>query len=680
MVSLSDRLPDAVIDLIDSVSHECRVLIVVDDLHHIDSRSHEALDAIIVATSDRRVGWLFTTRDRARYSDAETPSLRGAPKCRVSPLDEAAARQLALSTSEAHGISLATAFVDSVTLTAGGNPLFIRELAVASRHRPHAAGLPESLTRVIEERLYRLSPDQRSALATVALLGETATLELVERAVIRPAVAIAADLNALEVDGVLSVSERRHLVLHECWRQAILDGLSATSRSALAKQCADVLSETTEGHRTARHDWIAAKLYMDAGYLGKAMDLFLRAADGLFAAGLPVESVRVVRTAQELARSESDTVELQSRLVAGLLASGEHLAALNASGAATTLLRRHSGDGRIAAATLLCARVEALVRAGRPLDEEIRALVELATDTTIPLKLRQGCALMGLVWAVNAGDETLRDEFHAASRSLAPGENPSLAGLLARVIQACESESVPEIKDAILALQAADTSGESMYLRCRAIRFEGRAFRQLGLHDEARKALVRSYDLAITAHLHFDASVSAEALTYIELDTDCLNDAEMWLGRFESLTPDRSSYERQSSMNHCRDRVLIQRGRAREALERLRARAEVIRSDWNKRRKLAELSTYAFCLADAQEEQAALESLAEVRSLLSELGKDFSSDYGAEMACRALRALKRPQEADGVRDWYVRETVSRIPHEFSRFYSELGTPALERSH
>lgn len=680
MVSISDRLPDAIVDLIDSVSHECKVLVLVDDLHNMDTRSHEALDAIILATSDRRIGWLFTTRDRARYAVAETPLFRGASRCRVSPLDEGAARELALLTSAAHGISPADGFVDSVAQTAGGNPLFIRELAVASRHRPHAAGLPESLTRVIEERLDRLSVEQRSALAAIALFGETATLELVERAVARPAIGIAADLNALEGDGVLSVSERRHLVLHECWRQAILDGLSATSRAALEKQCADVLCDVAEGHRTARHDWIAAKLYKDAGYLGQAMILFLRAADGLFASGLPVESVRVVRTAQELARSDTDAVELQARLVVGLLASGEHLAALIASESSTRQLPRLSGEGRIAAATLLCARVEALVRAGRPPDEEIRALVELATDTSIPLKLRQGCALMGLVWAVNAGDDKLRDEFHAASTSLARGETPSLAGHLARVVYACECESVPEIQSAILSLQTADTAGESMSLRCRAVRYEGRAFRQLGLHDDARKAFVRSYDLAIAAHLHFDASVSAEALTYIELDTDRLDNAEMWLGRFEALTPDSSAYERQSSMSHCRDRVLIQRGKAREALDRLRARADVIRADWNKRRKLTELSTYAFCLADAQVEHAALESLSEVKALLAELGKDFSSDYGAEMACRALRALNREEEARIVGDWYVRQSVSRVPHEFAPFYSALGAYARDSAH
>ena len=140
--------------------------IVVEDTHWLDDASQLVLARL--AQAGPRPWLLLSTR---RPSGAPL----GGAVLELEPLGAEAARELALLA--AGELALSDADLGALTERAGGNPLFIRELALAPAD---AAGLPETVESLLTSRIDTLHPPDRLLLRHAAVIGPSFGLDLLE--------------------------------------------------------------------------------------------------------------------------------------------------------------------------------------------------------------------------------------------------------------------------------------------------------------------------------------------------------------------------------------------------------------------------------------------------------------------------------------------------------------------
>ncbi len=170
---LREQTCRVVVELLDAAVHGAQ-LFVVEDAHWVDDLSAEVLVAMAKRARTRR--WLicvFRRPDRTGYQ----PEAEATARLRVEPLDEDDAR--ALLHSAAGETLLRPDQVASLVDRAGGNPLFVEQLAQAAASGAGEAALSGSLESVVAAQIDTLPPRDRQALRYAAVLGpmfETARL------------------------------------------------------------------------------------------------------------------------------------------------------------------------------------------------------------------------------------------------------------------------------------------------------------------------------------------------------------------------------------------------------------------------------------------------------------------------------------------------------------------------
>ena len=143
-------------------------VIIVDDVHWMDSASRDVVDVLSAATATRP--WLLLVVSRPSTS-------RVAPDAQVlevGPVDASAAADLARAVG---GLALLPQQIAELADRAGGHPLFVIELASAAV-AAHGE-LPETLGSLLAARIDTLEPPARRVLRELSVLGSSGDHELI---------------------------------------------------------------------------------------------------------------------------------------------------------------------------------------------------------------------------------------------------------------------------------------------------------------------------------------------------------------------------------------------------------------------------------------------------------------------------------------------------------------------
>jgi class 3 adenylate cyclase/tetratricopeptide (TPR) repeat protein len=147
-------------------------VLVVEDLHWVDQRSHEWLARLANALSTDPAPLLVVCQSRHGVALPELGASSGlqARQMALGPLDHAEARQLAeglLADGE-----LAPSLVDRAIARAEGNPMVLRELIRSYQEGAVPdAGISLSLKALVASRLDRLKPIERDLIEYAAVIG-----------------------------------------------------------------------------------------------------------------------------------------------------------------------------------------------------------------------------------------------------------------------------------------------------------------------------------------------------------------------------------------------------------------------------------------------------------------------------------------------------------------------------
>ena len=148
-------------------------LLVFEDTHWLDDASRELLLHLALRPSPRP--WLICVTRRPRgASFVEEGGAQGLVLA-LEPLAPELTASLARVVD--NELSLSEDELESLVARSGGNPLFVRELVAAIR-RGAAGELPETVERLMTERIDTLDPEDRLLLRVAAVVGPRFDLEL----------------------------------------------------------------------------------------------------------------------------------------------------------------------------------------------------------------------------------------------------------------------------------------------------------------------------------------------------------------------------------------------------------------------------------------------------------------------------------------------------------------------
>lgn len=236
-------LSDEAVDLLERASLECPLVLALEDLHWADAASVMVVGQLIRRLDVVNICVLATARPAPRSSELDSlvamvePS--GGVRIELAPLGPEASRELA---RREFGDEMPEALW-WVVERAGGNPLYITELALAVREeRSVASELPPSLRITILRRLSHLSEATLAILRLAAVLGEDFRVDELCAFAHRTAVELEPLLREASTAGVLRPTPDRLAFRHELVRDAVYQDAPPPVRRALHAQAGHALA------------------------------------------------------------------------------------------------------------------------------------------------------------------------------------------------------------------------------------------------------------------------------------------------------------------------------------------------------------------------------------------------------------------------------------------------------
>lgn len=665
-------IASALTSLISAVGSEHRFVVVLDDLQWADELSLKILAELLRATSRSRVGFMAGARPEPRGSQMSILSDVFDQRHRVNPLSDEAATQLALETASAHSRTLDQRALKEIVRTAGGNPLFVRELTITRETLRDQQALPDSLAQIVEDRIRTLDFQEQRLLRIIALLGDVATLSRVRAASGQTHAELQRSLERLEAESMIRLSGERTLSVHDCWSEVLLQQTSATALAALALECAEhlIVEPVTRSHSTQRR---IGHLLRIAGESNRALEYFLASSDSLYAMGLAREAMESMSSYASLADHPTAQARLKYRAARSMATLGDPEAAIEIVEDLRKFgwLRQKGLWQEHLYAILILA--EAYIRTENADQAPTDELLTLTSHEHLSTHDQQNACLLGVRIASNRADARRMKEFASRSRALGSERPSSYAGWMTALVHATECGSASEILETIDGVSVLDRSSLTLPQRCLMHRFACHALRVAGRFHQSLEQGTAAHDLATEHGLHHQARVAAELLTHVCLDYEDLVAARLWISRSDHLSQMASIATTTRSHEHAEDRLGIQEQRFTEVSPRVLARLPFSRMAGTASARLGELSLAALCLAHLGRIEEADEVIHEILETVTPILGQYSSNFPVELTARALQRLGHSDRATSLLRGHMSSRIATQPPTLPPFFRELAS-------
>lgn len=642
-------------DLLEAVSREVKLVVVFDDAHHLDSLSRAALPRIAVLSRKLRTLWVTTARPSTfdgRYGAAQMEGFRA---IHVGPLDMSASLELIRRSVAESALPLEVGDSMRIAETAGGIPLFLRELSIHRVGDRGAEPLPSSIFDLIDDRLSTLTAPQLHLLRAIALLGSLATVTRLRRLLPAEHNRISESLGVLEEEGIVLLTADRRLALHECWQQVLEDRSAGTVMVALADEVAQVLLSPHEEGDAIEARWQAAELYLRAGSRYTAQGLFADVGDLYFLRGLLAESELAFKRARACTDSSATSLKLAARHVRSLAALDRLEEADNECRTILVNPTTRSDDDLHALAALRGLRVEICIRTKADHREALLDASRVAGDRRFPAAARIAVSFTGLIAAANDQSSPLEDQFYQWSEDACHDlqEKPTLA-LLISLIYAAERGKRALLTTSERALAERDGENQPDTFACRCLRVRAMAQRWLGKTAFSFALGRRALDLSNERGLVPDSAMACEMLTFTALDAGDESGIAEWMGRWITSQPARLSRERYHAFTHARARVLLRAGDYAAALECYHGVNAPTAWQFFEKRRATDSAAISLALAGVGSTTEAREALAECRRITNANRPSPHMDYVVETCAQAYALMGANTEAEEFVTTYLR--------------------------
>jgi DNA-binding SARP family transcriptional activator/tetratricopeptide (TPR) repeat protein len=340
------RLDIALADIIDAVSDERTVVLVIEDCQWIDAASAAILERLVSKLSNQRLLLLLTSRiiDTGRMIE----SIVAGKVLTLPALNDAASADIVHTIARQRGKSVSDHYLAWCTRVAEGNPFFLHELASHWVETGDEHSAPPSLTAVLKQRLSRLSSNALQLLQTCSLLENHSTVDNIEAVLGLAPHELLRCINELAGAGMvsvvtgdgMSVETDRLNSRHDLLSDTALMQLAAPARAYLHRRAATVLESRIDHTGDAATLWSCAKHWQLAGDNMQAFRLTNSCARHLIEAELPGEAAEAFSKAIEYCTTETDLLSVLESQAAAHFQSSDWIQVIDLATQARTIKRR----------------------------------------------------------------------------------------------------------------------------------------------------------------------------------------------------------------------------------------------------------------------------------------------------------------------------------------------------
>lgn len=656
-------------EILTALSSESRLLICIDDVHHLDWHTWGPVIAASTAAASLRAMLVLCSRKPRPVPEPYEQRAR-LLRTAVPALDVTDARAVAEHHAASSRLQISREVAESIAREANGNPLFTRELTSARLSRRPRAALPASLVALIDERLEHLDSEQTRVVRAVALLGPLATLTRIRLFRHASALDLSEVLEALESEGIISLVGEGRLILHDCWRQAIMERMSPAVRASLSLELADLLASERPPIDATERAWGAGTLYLIGGQLDRAFDCFSEAGDRLLARGLSSQALEAYRKASQVSERPAES-DIEDRLARAAALTGDLDQAIAVSRDALGRLKPYHASFECHYIQHLSTLADTLWRAGKDFRAERDALARAITSSSAPGHVIQYAALIGLRLVFIDADSPYDKHFLEAIRRSTESSGPSTFGALANLIWAAEKGSEDQVHEASALLAATVSPLDPPHVHALVLRYRATAHRWIGEGSLAASLARDGAALARSAGALEEARNCYAFLAFLALDEDDQELAAQWLEPLTAWERLDASLFQARQLRHARSRLLIQSNRNEECYRLLLPFIAEFRSDTLARRRIGESACFGLSAAGVGDTARALEMITETGDILRADTPSAQLDMPAEFAVRALVSLGMPQEANALASEYLRRREAHFRRVLPRAARQL---------
>jgi DNA-binding SARP family transcriptional activator len=307
------NLRSALFDVLDAVSEETCLLVIVEDVQWLDRASATLFEAILEWAPTKQLFFLFNSRE-ANSLLVESVSPHHIAVIQLRPLANGEAASL-IRTMMTSLKGPAGAEDLAWLINAGdGNPFFLQELTKQWVETGRRLEVPHSVAVVLDERISRLSGVARQLMEACAVLGENSNLERIERVLEHRPHDLLAGLQELSTAGMLRAIAAKDavtqtlLIGHDLLSIEVLNGLAPASLAFLHRRCGLALERELLGSSISTSLLRACAFHWHhSGDSERAYGLAVKCANHLLEIGLALDAA----TAFEGALGFCSTVEAQ---------------------------------------------------------------------------------------------------------------------------------------------------------------------------------------------------------------------------------------------------------------------------------------------------------------------------------------------------------------------------------
>ncbi len=291
--TLFQNVHAALFDLLDSVAEERCLVVLIEDVQWLDKASGRILARMMEWCTTRHLFFLMNSRS-GNNSFLDYVENSHLDLLTLAPLKSVASTALLQSVALRPGDEPQPEFINWCLAVAEGNPFFLQELAHQWAETGRRYEAPPSVSKVLQERLSRLSGEALQVLQTCAVLSDQATLDRVEMVLKYPPHQLLSAVGELGRAAMLSIPNEGKDVFpiliqprHDFLASAALSRLPAISLAFIHRRAADVLEkEIAQATMPTTVLWACARHRHHAGERHKAISLSMACAEHLLDLGL----------------------------------------------------------------------------------------------------------------------------------------------------------------------------------------------------------------------------------------------------------------------------------------------------------------------------------------------------------------------------------------------------------
>jgi len=306
------RIRRALFDLVDAIADENPIIVLIEDVHWIDTASMVLLREIVDWAGDRSLLFACTGRSQLEVASDQMSSIE------LGPLDAASAAAVIADAARGHGRIMSPAYLEWCLNVAEGNPYFLLELTKHWIETGAEHEAPRSLTAALDQRVQRLDSDSLQVLQSCAILEKNASMDRVERLLEHPPHRLLNSINALDNAGMLArtmefgsqVGSSLIATRHDLLSDSALRTLSPPGAAFLHRRAGLVLESEVESSPSASILWECANHWQLAGDSERAFSLAYSCATHLMKVGLPSAAAEAFEKSLRFCTSEQQQLRV----------------------------------------------------------------------------------------------------------------------------------------------------------------------------------------------------------------------------------------------------------------------------------------------------------------------------------------------------------------------------------